>query len=52
LFVSAVIKVDLSLPIAIAFVLALLGLASAFIYFLREVIIATESLRFGAGKKS
>jgi len=47
LFVSAVLKIDLSLGIAVAFVLALLGLASAFIYFLREVFIATESLRFG-----
>jgi len=52
LFVSAVVQVDLSLLIAIAFVLALLGLASAFIYFLREVFIATESLRFGAAKRS
>ena len=51
LFVSAVLKIDLSLAIAIAFVLALLGLASAFIYFLREVFIATESLRFGSIKK-
>jgi hypothetical protein len=51
LFVSAVLKIDLSLAIAIAFVLALLGLASAFIYFLREVFIATESLRFGSVKK-
>jgi predicted exporter len=51
LFVSAVLKIDLSLPIAIAFVLALLGLASAFLYFLREVFIATESLRFGGARK-
>jgi len=51
LFVSAVVKIDLSLAIAIAFVLALLGLASAFIYFLREVFIATESLRFGGSRK-
>lgn len=52
LFVSAVMQIDLSLPIAIAFVLALLGLASAFLYFLREVFIATESLRFGRSRKS
>ena len=47
LFVSAVLKLDLALPIAIAFVGALLGLACALILFLREVFIATESLRFG-----
>jgi hypothetical protein len=47
LFVSAALRVDLSVPIAIAFVVALLSLATALIYFLREVFIATESLRFG-----
>ncbi|HYM35345.1 MAG TPA: DUF2721 domain-containing protein [Steroidobacteraceae bacterium] len=47
LFVSAVLKIDLSLPVAIAFVSALLSLAFALIYFLREVFVATESLRFG-----
>ena len=50
LFVSAVLQIDLALPIAIAFVAALLCLAFALIYFLREVIIATESLRFGPKK--
>jgi hypothetical protein len=48
LFVSAVLQVDLALPIAIAFVLALLCLATALLFFLREVFIATESLRFGS----
>jgi hypothetical protein len=47
LFVSAVLRIDLALPIAISFVLALLSLATALVYFLREVFIATESLRFG-----
>ena len=42
----------LALPIAIAFVTALLSLASALIYFLREVVIATESLRFGGARKA
>jgi hypothetical protein len=51
LFVSAVLQIDLALPIAIAFVAALLSLAAALIYFLREVIIATESLRFGRAAK-
>jgi hypothetical protein len=52
LFVSAVLKIDLALPVAIAFVAALLSLASALIGFLREVFIATESLRFGGMRKS
>jgi hypothetical protein len=51
LFVSAVLKVDLAIPIAIAFVVALLSLATALIYFLREVFLATESLRFGGVRK-
>ena len=52
LFVSAALKIDLALPIAVAFVTALLSLATALIYFLREVFIATESLRFGNPRKS
>ena len=48
LFVSAVLQVDLAVPIAVAFVLALLCLAMALLFFLREVFIATESLRFGS----
>lgn len=46
LFVSAVMKIDLALPIAIGFVIALLCLAFGLTYFLREVFIATKSLRF------
>jgi hypothetical protein len=52
LFVGAAIQIDLALPIAIAFVAALLCLAVALIYFLREVFIATASLRFGHSKPS
>ena len=52
LFVSAVLQIDLVLAIAVAFVAALLTLASGLIYFLREVIIATESLRFGGAYKA
>jgi hypothetical protein len=52
LFVSAVLQIDLALPIAVAFVAALLSLASALVYFLREVIVATESLRFGGARKA
>ncbi len=35
------------LPIAVAFVIALLSLAAALLHFLREVFIATGSLTFG-----
>jgi hypothetical protein len=52
LFVSAALKIDLAVAIAVAFVAALLSLASGLIYFLREVIIATESLRFGGARKA
>jgi hypothetical protein len=47
LFISSSLHVDLSMPIAIAFVIALLCLAAALTYFLREVFIATASLSFG-----
>src|SRR5215510_12184926 len=47
LFVSALLEIDLALPIAIAFVVALLSFAAALLYFLREVFIATASLSFG-----
>lgn len=47
LFVSALLRIDLALPIAIAFVISLLSLAAALLYFLREVFLATASLTFG-----
>jgi hypothetical protein len=47
LFVSAAVGFNLAAPIAIAFVVALLSLAAAMLYFLREVLIATASLTFG-----
>ncbi|HWK76040.1 MAG TPA: DUF2721 domain-containing protein [Povalibacter sp.] len=47
LFVSSSLRIDLAMPIAIAFVVALLSLAAALVYFLREVFIATHSLTFG-----
>jgi len=50
LFVSASLRIDLGLPIAIAFVLALLSLAAALLHFLREVFIATASLTFGGAR--
>jgi hypothetical protein len=51
LFVSSQLHFDLALPIAIAFVIALLSLAAAMVYFLREVFIATRSLTFGGVRK-
>ena len=47
LFVSSALGLHLDAPIAITFVVALLALAAALIYFLREVILATNSLTFG-----
>lgn len=47
LFISYSLAIDLTTPIAIAFVVALLSLAAALVYFLREVILATNALTFG-----
>ncbi len=47
LFVSSALQLELALPIAIVFVVALLSLAAALVYFLREVFIATAALSFG-----
>jgi hypothetical protein len=51
LFVSSSLRVDLTYAIATAFVIALLSLASALVYFLREVFLATNSLDFGGARK-
>jgi pilus assembly protein TadC len=51
LFVSSSWRLDLALPISIAFVLALFSLAISLVYFLREVFIATGSLSFGGVRK-
>jgi hypothetical protein len=47
LFVGAALRIDLSIPISVAFVVALLSLATAMVFFLREVFIATAALTFG-----
>jgi len=52
LFVSSSLRIDLATPIAVAFVIALLSLAAALVYFLREVFLATGSLTFGGVRKS
>lgn len=46
LFVSALLKLDLSVPIALAFIVSLLALAAALVYFLREIFVATAALSF------
>jgi hypothetical protein len=51
LFVSSSLQIELARPIGIAFVVALLSLAAALVYFLREVFIATASLSFGGVRK-
>jgi hypothetical protein len=52
LFVSSSWRLDLALPISIAFVIALFSLAVSLVYFLREVFIATASLSFGGLRKT
>ena len=47
LFVSSALQLELAVPIAVVFVVALLSLAAALVYFLREVFIATAALSFG-----
>jgi hypothetical protein len=51
LFVTSALEIDLAAPIAVAFVMALLSLAASLLMFLREVFIATASLRFGGIRK-
>ena len=48
LFGGVLLGIDLSIFIAVLFVLAMLSLFSALVYFLREILIATRSLRIGA----
>jgi Protein of unknown function (DUF2721) len=52
LFVSASLRIDLAVPIAFAFVTALLSLAAALLLFLREVFIATGALTFGGTRRA
>ena len=51
LFISSSLKIDLTAPIAVAFVVALLCLAGAMLYFLREIFIAIDSLTFGGARR-
>jgi hypothetical protein len=47
LFVAVLFEVNLDVPIAIAFIVALMSLAIGLVYFLREVFVATAALSFG-----
>lgn len=48
LFLSAFLAFDLSTPIALMFIVAMLSLIGALLLFLREVFLAIGSLRIGA----
>lgn len=48
LFVSSLLEIQVALPVAVTFIVAMLSLAAALIYFLREVFVATAGLRFNA----
>lgn len=47
LFVGAFIAPDISLPIALLFIVAMTVLIAALLIFLREIYLATSSLRIG-----
>lgn len=47
LFLSAFFDFDLSTPIALMFIIAMLSLIGALLLFLREVVLAIRSLRIG-----
>jgi hypothetical protein len=51
LFSGAFLAIDLSKLIGLLFVAAMISLFSALVCFLREVLIATRSLRIGATTK-
>ena len=47
LFISALLRINLEWPIAIAFIIALISLAVGLVYFLREIFVATAVLNIG-----
>lgn len=48
LFIGAVLGLELTVLLAGLFILAMVALVGGYLSFLREVFLATESLRFGA----
>lgn len=49
LFVSAFLTFDASIPVGLMFVIAMFAFILAMIFFLREIYLATASLRFDRG---
>jgi hypothetical protein len=49
LFLSAFLELDFRLPVGITFIATMLALIGGLLTFLREVFLATRSLRIGAG---
>lgn len=47
LFVDAYVALDLSAPVALMFVVAMLSFITGLLYFLREVFLAIKALRIG-----
>jgi hypothetical protein len=47
LFLGAFVEFDASLPVAVLFVTAMLVFIVALIYFLKEILLATSSIRIG-----
>jgi hypothetical protein len=50
LFMGDYLRYDMSVPVALLFILAMLLLVAGLINFLREIFIAKSSLRIGPGK--
>jgi hypothetical protein len=50
LFVGAFLKTDLSALVGLMFIIAMLALVGALVSFLREIQIATRSVRIGVGR--
>jgi hypothetical protein len=50
LFIAAALQINLAIPIAVGFVIALLSLSLSLVYFLREIVIANSMMTFGGVK--
>ena len=47
LFIGAFVRFDATVPVALTFIAAMLAFVVGLIAFLREILLATTSLRFG-----
>ncbi len=47
LFIGAFFSFDITIPVGVMFVVAMLSFIVAMVFFLREIYLATASLRFG-----